>query len=47
MVPIGKPIDSGLDKKHKGYLLNYNEYIVYNQNQVKLRYVLKVKFHFK
>lgn len=27
--------------------LIYNEYIVYNPNQVKIKYLFKVKFHFR
>ncbi|KAF9571014.1 Poly [ADP-ribose] polymerase 2 [Mortierella alpina] len=30
-----------------GYRLQYNEYIVYNTSQVKMRYLLKMKFNYK
>ena len=30
----------------KGYTLNYNEYIVYDTHQVRMRYLIKVKFAF-
>ncbi|XP_015868544.3 poly [ADP-ribose] polymerase 2 isoform X1 [Ziziphus jujuba] len=43
LVPLGKP------KKHngrKGALL-YNEYIVYNVDQIRMRYVVQVHFSFK
>lgn len=43
IVPMGKPIT---DKKISTSLL-YNEYIVYNENQVNLQYLLKVKFIYK
>lgn len=28
------------------FKLNYNEYIVYNVNQIKMRYILRIKFVF-
>ncbi len=31
----------------KGYTLNYNEYIVYDTKQVRMRYLIKLKFLFK
>eukprot|EP01156_Anaeramoeba_ignava_P002449 Anaeramoba_ignava/a218427_146.p1 GENE.a218427_146~~a218427_146.p1 ORF type:complete len:748 (-),score=248.10 a218427_146:142-2385(-) len=43
IVPYGKPVQS---KKH-GRSLLYNEYIVYRENQARIRYLLKVKFNFK
>ncbi|XP_006818261.1 poly [ADP-ribose] polymerase 2-like isoform X2 [Saccoglossus kowalevskii] len=46
VVPIGKGKKTGVANK-QGYTLNYNEFIVYNTNQVKMRYLVKVKFHFK
>ena len=30
----------------KGYTLNYNEYIVYDTKQVRMRYLIKLKFLF-
>jgi poly [ADP-ribose] polymerase len=30
-----------------GYTLNYNEFIVYNTKQVKMKYLAKIKFNFK
>ncbi|XP_071091568.1 poly [ADP-ribose] polymerase 2-like [Haliotis cracherodii] len=45
-VPIGKGIDTGTTNPH-GYTLNYNEFIVYNTAQIKMRYLLKVKFNYK
>jgi len=31
----------------KNYSLNYNEYIVYDTKQVRMRYLIKLKFLFK
>lgn len=31
----------------KGFSLNYNEYIVYDTKQVRMRYLIKLKFLFK
>ncbi|XP_010414140.1 PREDICTED: poly [ADP-ribose] polymerase 1 [Camelina sativa] len=42
-VPCGKPVSS----KVKASELMYNEYIVYNTAQVKLQYLLKVRFKHK
>ncbi|XP_010522166.1 PREDICTED: poly [ADP-ribose] polymerase 1 [Tarenaya hassleriana] len=42
-VPCGKPVAS----KVKASELMYNEYIVYNTAQVKLQFLLKVRFHHK
>ncbi|TNN08103.1 Poly [ADP-ribose] polymerase 1 isoform 1 [Schistosoma japonicum] len=41
--PIGKPIDSNVPNT----TLCYNEYIVYNVSQVKQKYLVRVKFHYK
>ncbi|CAN8308662.1 unnamed protein product [Cochlearia groenlandica] len=43
VVPLGKPVDH---TSSKGMLL-YNEYIVYNTEQIKMRYVIQVKFNYK
>ncbi|XP_024981698.1 poly [ADP-ribose] polymerase 1 [Cynara cardunculus var. scolymus] len=43
VVPCGKPVSSNV----KASELMYNEYIVYNANQVKLQFLLKVRFHHK
>ncbi|XP_076905255.1 poly [ADP-ribose] polymerase 1-like [Bidens hawaiensis] len=42
-VPCGKPVPSNV----KATELLYNEYIVYNTGQVKLQFLLKVRFHHK
>ncbi|XP_023559896.1 poly [ADP-ribose] polymerase 2 isoform X2 [Octodon degus] len=44
-VPLGPASDTGI-LNPEGYTLNYNEYIVYNPNQVHMRYLLKVQFNF-
>lgn len=45
VIPIGKLINiPGRD--HHSHALQFNEYIVYNPHQVRLRYVMKVKFNF-
>ncbi|GER29708.1 poly [ADP-ribose] polymerase [Striga asiatica] len=43
IVPCGKPVAS----KVKASELMYNEYIVYNTAQVKMQFLLKVRFHHK
>ncbi|CAN0889045.1 Poly [ADP-ribose] polymerase 2 [Linum grandiflorum] len=42
VVPLGKPKQQG----RKGSLL-YNEYIVYNVDQIRMRYIVQVNFKFK
>nr|KAG5690983.1 hypothetical protein BaRGS_007330 [Batillaria attramentaria] len=46
VVPVGKGKDTGV-KNPKGYTLNYNEFIVYDTRQIRMRYLLKVQFNFK
>ncbi|XP_047482677.1 poly [ADP-ribose] polymerase 2-like isoform X3 [Penaeus chinensis] len=46
VVPLGPAVNSGLNNP-KGYTLMYNEFIVYNPAQVRTRFLLKVKFHFR
>ncbi|XP_022758375.1 poly [ADP-ribose] polymerase 1-like isoform X2 [Durio zibethinus] len=43
IVPCGKPVPSNV----KASELMYNEYIVYNAAQVKMQFLLKVRFHHK
>lgn len=43
LVPSGKPVPSGVRSTD----LQYNEYIVYNRDQIKLQFLLKVKFNYK
>merc|ERR1719471_1506821 len=42
VVPMGPGV-----KARERHSLIYNEYIVYNTNQVRLRYIAKIKFNFK
>lgn len=41
------PGEAATAKTAKGYTLNYNEFIVYDTKQVRMRYVIKLKFLFK
>lgn len=45
MVPCGKPIEL---KEHieKECSLNYNEYVVYDEAQIRMRYLVEVEFIF-
>ncbi|XP_031502932.1 poly [ADP-ribose] polymerase 1 isoform X2 [Nymphaea colorata] len=43
VVPCGKPVSSRIRASE----LMYNEYIVYNTSQVKMQFLLKVRFHHK
>ncbi|XVE77898.1 hypothetical protein DITRI_Ditri13aG0100800 [Diplodiscus trichospermus] len=43
IVPCGKPVPSNVQTSE----LMYNEYIVYNTAQVKMQFLLKVRFHHK
>lgn len=42
-VPMGTGAPTPWSTKKSGYMLQYNEYIVYNTSQVKFRYLLRVK----
>lgn len=44
IIPIGKLKDTVDPKNASEYSLLYNEYIVYDVNQIKLRYLVKVEF---
>ncbi|KAJ8041109.1 Poly [ADP-ribose] polymerase 2 [Holothuria leucospilota] len=46
IVPLGKGMSTGISNPN-GYTLNYNEFVVYNTKQIKMRYLVKVKFNFK
>ncbi|XP_072005479.1 poly [ADP-ribose] polymerase 2 isoform X1 [Engystomops pustulosus] len=46
VVPLGPLIDTGL-KNNDGYTLNYNEYIVYDSRQVRMKYLLQVRFNYE
>jgi hypothetical protein len=44
LVPLGRGVPSGRpDARH----LEYNEYIVYDVSQIRIRYLLKVRFNYK
>ena len=45
-VPIGKIISTDSNNKN-GYSLLYNEYIVYNEAQIKTRFLVKIEFDFE
>lgn len=44
-VPLGPADDTGI-LNPEGYTLNYNEFVVYSPNQVRMRYLLKIRFNF-
>ncbi|XP_068953804.1 poly [ADP-ribose] polymerase 2 isoform X1 [Petaurus breviceps papuanus] len=44
-VPLGPASDTGV-LNPQGYTLNYNEFIVYDPSQVRMRYLLKIQFNF-
>ncbi|KAJ6651866.1 hypothetical protein lerEdw1_015971, partial [Lerista edwardsae] len=45
VVPLGPAEETGVVNPH-GYTLNYNEFVVYDPRQVRMRYLLKVRFNF-
>ncbi|XP_061446489.1 poly [ADP-ribose] polymerase 2 isoform X2 [Rhineura floridana] len=45
LVPLGPAVETGVLNPH-GYTLNYNEFIVYDPHQVRMKYLLKVRFNF-
>ena len=44
-VPLGPIMDTGVANP-RGYTLNYNEFVVYDTAQIKMRYLVKLKFNF-
>ncbi|XP_036592249.1 poly [ADP-ribose] polymerase 2 isoform X2 [Trichosurus vulpecula] len=44
-VPLGPASDTGV-LNPQGYTLNYNEFVVYDPSQVRMRYLLKIRFNF-
>lgn len=44
-MPLGPAAETGVVNPH-GYTLNYNEFVVYDPRQVRMRYLLKVRFNF-
>ena len=45
-LPMGPAKETAVAKM-KGYTLNYNEFIVYDTRQIKMRYLAKIRFNFK
>jgi poly [ADP-ribose] polymerase len=45
VVPMGELMQTGIENK-SGYTLLYNEYVVYDVRQIKMRYLLKIEFDF-
>lgn len=45
-IPTGKPKKTKVENK-SGFTLQYNEFIVYNTNQIKMKYLAKIKFNHK
>ena len=46
IVPMGPSVNTGIEKDNPGWCLQYNEYIVYDVAQVKMRYLAKIKFNY-
>merc|ERR1712133_236067 len=44
-IPMGPSKNPKVDNK-KGYTLNYNEFIVYDTKQIKMKYLAKIKFNY-
>ncbi|XP_026576412.1 poly [ADP-ribose] polymerase 2 [Pseudonaja textilis] len=44
-VPVGPAKETGISNP-QGYTLNYNEFVVYDPRQVRMKYLLKVRFSF-
>jgi poly [ADP-ribose] polymerase len=47
VVPCGKLKQSVSQSEASSYALLYNEYIVYNVEQIKLKYLVKVEFDYE
>lgn len=45
MVPMGPGVSTGA-ARNSGYSLLYNEFIVYNPSQARMRYLLRIKFNY-
>lgn len=43
VIPLGHPVDTNHLSPLGGYHLNYNEYMVYDENQVNIQYLVKLK----
>ena len=41
------PMGPGFDSSVVGAYLQYNEFIVYKVEQIRIKYILRTKFHYK
>ncbi|XP_062511361.1 poly [ADP-ribose] polymerase 2-like [Corticium candelabrum] len=46
VVPLGPTCDTKVHNPH-GYTLNCNEYVIYDVKQIKMRYLVKLRFNFQ
>ena len=46
-MPIGEPIEEQKSGTRAAKVLNYNEYIVYNPDQIRMRFLVQVEFKYK
>ncbi|XP_062510028.1 poly [ADP-ribose] polymerase 2-like [Corticium candelabrum] len=46
VVPLGPTCDTKVHNPH-GYTLDCNEYVIYDVKQIKMRYLVKLRFNFK
>ncbi|XP_062508992.1 poly [ADP-ribose] polymerase 2-like, partial [Corticium candelabrum] len=46
VVPLGPTCDTKVHNSH-GYTLDCNEYVIYDVKQIKMRYLVKLRFNFK
>ena len=44
-VPMGPVVTTGMGKQ-KNYTLLYNEFVIYNPAQIRMRYLLRIKFNY-
>ena len=45
-LPMGAPRETNVNKM-TGYHLQYNEFIVYDTKQIKMKFLAKIKFNYK
>ncbi len=45
LIAVGKQVETGVTNPD-GYTLNYNEYVVYDLKQIKLKFLVEVEFKF-
>jgi len=46
VMPLGKGCNTGINNP-SGYTLNYNEFIVYDTKQIRMKYLVQIKFVYK